>query len=234
MSHHGSTPSPWAGSVPSGPTGAGHAPVYGPVTPHYGQAPTLAATGGARPADPRRAALGPTEASNGPGSHPHGVQPPSLATWGRRVPAFLIDQAPVLLGSTALSIAYVLFLVGLLRTPPGDGSVPELAPALPWVIVGAVVLIAGLGWDWYNRWLTAGRTGQSLGKRVLGLRLLSEQTREPIGAGNAFARDLLHILDCIALVGFFWPLWDAKRQTFADMLMSTIVLEERAAGAPPP
>jgi uncharacterized RDD family membrane protein YckC len=234
MSDHGSTPSPRTGSTPGGPFGPGRAPIYGPVAPHYGQAPTLATGAGwASPPKAQWSAPGPTGEPGGVGSRPHNTRPSTLATWGRRVPALLIDQAPLLLGFAALVVAYILFLVGLVRTPPGYGSVPELAPAAPWAIVGAVLVVAGLAWDWYNRWLTAGRTGQSLGKRVFRLRLLSEQTGEPIGGGNTFVRDLLHILDAIALLGFLWPVWDAKRQTFADMLMATIVVDERVADAQP-
>ena len=64
------------------------------------------------------------------------------------------------------------------------------------------------GWTLYNRWLVGGRTGQSLGKRVTKIRLVSELTDAPIGPMNAFLRDLVHILDGMAYVGFLWPLWD--------------------------
>jgi uncharacterized RDD family membrane protein YckC len=69
-----------------------------------------------------------------------------------------------------------------------------------------------------------GRTGQSWGKRVTSIALISEQTGQPIGPLNAFLRDLVHILDGVAYVGYLWPLWDDKRQTFADMLLNTIVV----------
>ena len=41
---------------------------------------------------------------------------------------------------------------------------------------------------------------------------------------NAFIRDLVHILDGMAYVGYLWPLWDEKKQTFADKIMRTIVV----------
>jgi len=72
-----------------------------------------------------------------------------------------------------------------------------------------------------------GRTGQSWGKQALKLRLLSESTGQPIGAGMAFVRDLAHIVDSLACyLGWLWPLWDAKRQTFADKLVKTVVTAE--------
>jgi hypothetical protein len=41
----------------------------------------------------------------------------------------------------------------------------------------------------------------------------------------AFARDIVHLLDSLpCYIGFLWPLWDAKRQTFADKILSTVVV----------
>jgi hypothetical protein len=43
----------------------------------------------------------------------------------------------------------------------------------------------------------------------------------------AFVRDLAHIVDSLACyLGWLWPLWDAKRQTFADKLVKTVVTAE--------
>ena len=99
------------------------------------------------------------------------------------------------------------------------------------MIVGVGDLLAGLGWTIYNRWIVAGRTGQSLGKRVTKIKLVSEPTGQPIGAVNAFLRDLVHILDGIAYVGYLWPLWDDKRQTFADKIMRTVVVNAALTAA---
>ncbi|BAK35151.1 hypothetical protein MLP_21370 [Microlunatus phosphovorus NM-1] len=35
-----------------------------------------------------------------------------------------------------------------------------------------------------------------------------------IGPLNAFLRDLLHILDGAVYIGYLWPLWHPRRQTF--------------------
>jgi uncharacterized RDD family membrane protein YckC len=93
------------------------------------------------------------------------------------------------------------------------------------MIIGLVLMLIAVGWQWYNRWLVAGRTGQSMGKRVLKTKLVAEVNGQPIGAVNAFLRDLLHILDGAAYIGYLWPLWDTKRQTFADMIMKTVVVD---------
>ena len=130
------------------------------------------------------------------------ANPAAYGNWGQRVAAYLIDYLPII----------VLELIGVI--------VHNVAFSL-------LVLLASIGWWIYNRCIQAGRTGQSLGKKTLRLRLLSEKTGEPIGAGMAFARDICHILDSLACyIGWLFPIWDAKRQTFADKIVSTVVIPE--------
>jgi len=77
----------------------------------------------------------------------------------------------------------------------------------------------------WNICLKQGSTGQSVGKGVIGTKLIGEETGQPIGALMAFVRQLAHILDGFCFIGYLWPLWDDKRQTFADKIMKTIVVE---------
>ena len=122
------------------------------------------------------------------------------ANWGQRVGAYLIDAIP----------PAVIYFIGI---------------ATRNTVVLILALLIALGIQIYNRWILAGRTGQSWGKQVLHLRLVSEKTGEPIGAGMAFARDICHILDSLACyIGWLFPIWDAKRQTFADKIVSTVVI----------
>ena len=45
------------------------------------------------------------------------------------------------------------------------------------------------------------------------------------GGGAGIGRFFLHIIDALpCYLGFLWPLWDAKRQTFADKVMGTLVI----------
>lgn len=130
------------------------------------------------------------------------VSPAAYANWGQRVGAYLIDYVPI----------FVLEMIAVVSRN---------------AIIWFVFLLVSLGWWIYNRCIQAGRTGQSLGKKTLHLRLISEKTGEPIGAGMAFARDICHILDSLACyIGWLFPLWDAKRQTFADKIISTVVIPE--------
>jgi uncharacterized RDD family membrane protein YckC len=121
------------------------------------------------------------------------------ANWGQRVGAYLIDIAPIVI------IDLIFYRISF--------------------AVGLILSLAALGWTIYNRWYQGGTTGQSLGKKVLKMRLISEETGQPIGPLMAFARDICHIVDgIICYIGFLFPLWDAKRQTLADKIVRTVVI----------
>ena len=61
---------------------------------------------------------------------------------------------------------------------------------------------------------------------MLGIRLLKEETGQPLGAGMSFVRQIAHVLDSICYIGYLWPLWDRKRQTFADKVIGTVVVDQ--------
>jgi uncharacterized RDD family membrane protein YckC len=72
-------------------------------------------------------------------------------------------------------------------------------------------------WAVYNA-IQAGRTGQSYGKRIAGLRLARLADGRPIGAGLGFLRlflDWLFWVACVlpGVLNLLWPLWDARNQT---------------------
>ncbi|SIJ87295.1 proline-rich antigen [Mycobacteroides abscessus subsp. abscessus] len=77
-------------------------------------------------------------------------------------------------------------------------------------------------WNWG---LKQGTTGSSIGKGLLGIRVLGEATGQPIGFGMSVVRQIAHFLDAvICYIGFLLPLFTAKRQTIADMLVKTVVV----------
>jgi uncharacterized RDD family membrane protein YckC len=145
------------------------------------------------------------------------------AGWGRRVRARLIDQGPSYLGLIIFFAGYVVWVVELAQS---SGSAPDFESAAIAMIIGLSVILASMIWVAYNRWMIAGRTGQSFGKRVTNIKLIGEESNAPIGPGNACIRDLVHILDALTVVGYLWPLWDLGRQTFADKLMRSIVVDD--------
>ena len=132
------------------------------------------------------------------------------AGWGSRVGGYIVD---------ALIFAGPGFLLYILAAAALNGSA-GIAALLNFL--GFIVGVAGFLWICYQE----GTTGQSIGKRTVGIRLISEETGQPIGFGMAFVRKLAHILDSIPCdIGFLWPLWDDKSQTFADKVCKTVVVQ---------
>lgn len=87
-----------------------------------------------------------------------------------------------------------------------------------------VLALAALIWAFYNAWLS-GETGQSYGRRWAGTRLVRESDGAVIGGPMGLIRHIAHAVDAvICFVGFLFPLWDYRRQTIADKIMSTVVI----------
>ena len=121
----------------------------------------------------------------------------------------LIDQAPTYVGLIIFCAGYLLWVVELALS---SGSTLHLeGGAVVAMIIGLSVMLASLPWVAYNRWMIAGRSGQSLGKRVTKTRLIGEETQAPIGALNAFLRDLVSSSTWLTVLGYLWPLWDDRR-----------------------
>jgi len=83
-----------------------------------------------------------------------------------------------------------------------------------------------------------GMTGQSLGKRLVGTRLVSAVETGPWefafvypGVGRCFGRYLAHFLDAaVFYIGFIRPLWQREHKTWADSIAKTVVLDRTAGG----
>lgn len=177
--------------------------------------PPPPAGGGLQPPAPPQPYGQPPSYGQGPGYQEYsygqppagyqGYQPPggSYASWGLRVGATLVDSL----------FQFVAFLpaVILLQT---DAA-----------IVGIILYVAAAVVGFYFAYLT-GATGQSPGKRLMGIKVVNEGTGQPIGGGMGIARSFLHLIDALpCYLGFLWPLWDAKRQTFTDKVLGTVVYE---------
>jgi uncharacterized RDD family membrane protein YckC len=109
-----------------------------------------------------------------------------------------------------------------------DFVAPYVVAGFVWATIsaalGALLWLASLGWAIYNAYMN-GQTGQSIGKKAIGLKVVSEQTGQVIGGGLGIVRWLAHIVDSvICYVGYLFPLWDAKKQTLADKIMKTVVI----------
>ena len=125
-----------------------------------------------------------------------GWQGPPLAPWGTRVGGYLIDFG------ISLVVQIVLGLID-----PNLGQVAGFAVFL------------------YFGYLT-GTTGQTPGRKAVGIKVLREADGQVLGAGGGIGRGFLHIVDALPLLlGFLWPIWDAKKQTFADKIIKSVVIK---------
>jgi len=129
----------------------------------------------------------------------------NLASWTQRVGALTIDVLPSLvLGGIGFAIS----------NASGSSAAFYLFS------------LVSLAYWIYNRWHLGGQ-GQSIGKRLMGVHLIKEETAQPIGMGLAFGRDICHIVDTvICYIGYLWPLWNQKRQTLADKIVGTLVTKD--------
>ena len=72
-----------------------------------------------------------------------------------------------------------------------------------------------------------GSSGQTLGKKALNIRVVRDGSPAPIGYGLATGRYFAAILSGIPLgLGYLWPLWDSKNQTFHDKICSTVAVRD--------
>lgn len=131
----------------------------------------------------------------GGASAPYAGSVPELAPWGTRVAAALIDFVIIFFAQIVVSIASR----------------------------GLAQLVA-LAIEIYFAYLV-GTKGQSPGKSAMKIRVLRETDGQLLGFGTAVLRWIAHILDALPLLlGFLWPLWDKKNQTFADKIVGSVVV----------
>lgn len=128
----------------------------------------------------------------------------SLATWQQRAGACAID----------IGIVVGIYVVGLVL-----GSVVDS---------GAVTTVFWLGslafwvWQLYQQ----GLTGKTIGKGVVGIKLVRQRDAHLVGAGVSIGRGFLHVIDSLpCFAGWFLPLFDKQRQTIADKVVQTVVIE---------
>jgi uncharacterized RDD family membrane protein YckC len=138
------------------------------------------------------------------------------AHWGWRIASSAIDYLIVCLPGSVLIAVSTFFDRGT------KGGFPSPA-GIALILAGNVIMVAIWLWQMYRQ----GTTGQTPGKRMVGTRLVSRTDGRPVGFGKAVFRGVAHIADLVPYyLGCVWPLWDRKRQTFADKIANTVVLKE--------
>lgn len=139
------------------------------------------------------------------------------ATIGRRIGAFAID-----LGFSAVAWFAIFVVVLIVNSAVGVEEIKTLPQSeqdrlalLASGIAGAVLF--------FSSWVFTA-TGGTLGKRILGLRIVGDDLRAP-GVGVGLGRTLAAWLSWAPLgLGFLWATWDDRGQTWHDKMASTYVV----------
>lgn len=150
---------------------------------------------------------------------------PSLASWGRRAEAALLDIA--IWGGLVTGWGLMLTVAGPLLT-----VAHWLGLDVALLIVRGYWLLT-LGW-WGWQWAVRGVTGQTVGQRLLHLWVLDAETGEPVGPVRSIVRSLTHVLDVApGCLGLLRPTWSPDRQTWADRVHRTVVVHAAPTGPAP-
>jgi uncharacterized RDD family membrane protein YckC len=158
---------------------------------------------------------------------------PGYAGFGSRLVGYLLDGliygailSVFVVPATVMSVAAFDDCVSIDRGDSTEIVCPEGAPEAGLLAGGiaigvvGVILVAVL----YVRAL--GRTGQTFGRKIAGVKVIGKDSGQPLGAGKAFLRVLVAGLvsgNCI--LGYLWMLWDRDKQTWHDKIVSSVVVK---------
>jgi uncharacterized RDD family membrane protein YckC len=115
--------------------------------------------------------------------------------------------------------AVMVILFGSISTV-GSANWNGSMPALPTLLYGVIIVLYYI--------LLEGYLGQTVGKMLLGIKVVREDNGEVPGLGGATIRTLLRIVDGIFnyLVAFITVLISGKNQRFGDMAAHTLVVRK--------
>jgi uncharacterized RDD family membrane protein YckC len=133
---------------------------------------------------------------------------------GRRILATIVDG--LVFGLLYAVMALLFGTVTSVGAANWSGSLPAL-PSLLYVVIIALYYI-----------LLEGYLGQTVGKMVLGIKVVREDNGEFPGLGGAAIRTLLRIVDGLFsyLVAFITVLISGKNQRLGDMAAHTLVVRK--------
>jgi uncharacterized RDD family membrane protein YckC len=220
-------------------------PGYG--QPGYGQ-PGYGQPGYGQPGYGQPGYGSPYRAYPGAGYPTGAANDPSLAEWWQRLLARLIDGAVVGVVLIGLWIPIVLSATNRLRSVANQYSGNMNSPAAQnamnhafsqafgqaFVAILLVVAANGVILFVYD-WVQHGLWGQTLGKRALGTKVVTADTRSKISGGAAAGRAAVYGLaplvpfvgGIFGLLNELWLLWDPQRQCLHDKAARTVVVKVR-------
>ncbi|MEW6731617.1 MAG: RDD family protein [Acidobacteriota bacterium] len=135
----------------------------------------------------------------------------------------IFEQAGFALRFGAFMLDLLMLMSLLLATTLVAASLPRYSGLIQWS--GLLVTLGYLGGNFFA---LASRNGQTLGKRLLGIRIITTDQRR-VTMRHIVLRHLLGYPISLAVfaLGFLWLLWDRRQQGWHDKLAGTIVVRKR-------
>jgi uncharacterized RDD family membrane protein YckC len=170
---------------------------------------------------------------------------PALAEWWQRLLARLVDDVILVVLTAPIWVIALLPLfrrIQRLASRYPDLSQPAAAQAFndslsrmtagmvgTFLLIGVGVGIVSFGYDW----LQHGMWGQTIGKRVMGTKVVTADSRSAISGSAACGRAAVYALvpvvpsvgGLFALINEAWLLWDPRRQCLHDKAAGTVVVK---------
>jgi uncharacterized RDD family membrane protein YckC len=138
-------------------------------------------------------------------------QPYATHVSGARAGFWVRVGAVVLDGIIVSIIPVILIIIG--AASGSDGFV---------VFAYVVWLLLAIGYDVYYH---GGESGQTIGKRVVGIRVIDSRNGGPIGYGRSAVRFFGRYLSAVACyLGYLWMLWDKEKQCWHDKMANDLVV----------
>ena len=142
------------------------------------------------------------------------------ASFWRRLAAFAIDLGMVMITSSFFGILFVWLSNRVPRHPLGWEYI--VGAILITLCIGCAITAVGIILLYFP--ILEGRFGQTLGKKLLGLRVLREDGL-PINYKEAFLRRISYYFEVLPVDALFIP-FTTKRQRAFDIVARTIVVSQ--------
>ncbi|MGW5736374.1 MULTISPECIES: RDD family protein [Streptomyces] len=138
----------------------------------------------------------------------------SYAAWLPRAEAFFLDCL------INFGPMWALMGVGYAIDEQSSGDSGEVpASIVSWVGILAMLVAVVL------QLIREGRTGQTVGKAFFAIRAVRDSDGLAPGVGLALSRRLCQFLNWPVFgLGWWWAIWDTKKQTFADKITGVVVV----------
>jgi uncharacterized RDD family membrane protein YckC len=188
--------------------------------------PPPGAGGFQAPPPPPSGDYGFTPPSYGAPGYGYDSTQPQLANYGYRVGGYVIDV--IILG------IIFFIIVGLTHGIHTTAATPTTPKKIH--IDTGVLLIEPLLTLVYGTVLLGSSWGQTIGMKLVGIRVVKAADGSQIDYGKAFVRSIVAaafgalqvvtvVLGLVALLDLLWPLWDKQNQTLHDKAAGTVVIK---------